>query len=111
MKRCTDGILRRPWAAATATMRTKNPIGSSQSKLNQRSAADPDTGGHAGRLRDRARPGSRIDDILPTVNCERKLRTELGERPDRVGDGGSGRDARSPTSDMSASVHSHGDAH
>jgi hypothetical protein len=34
MKRSTDGRLRRPFAAATATIKTTNPIGSSHSRLN-----------------------------------------------------------------------------
>jgi len=36
MNRCTDGMPRRPFAAATATIRTTKPIGSSQSRLNHR---------------------------------------------------------------------------
>ena len=34
MNRCTDGIMRRPFATATATIRSTKPIGSSHSRLN-----------------------------------------------------------------------------
>ena len=37
MNRSTDGTLRRPFAAATATIRRTNPIGNNQSRLNHRS--------------------------------------------------------------------------
>jgi hypothetical protein len=36
MKRCTDPMLRSPFAAATATISTTMPIGSNQRRLNQR---------------------------------------------------------------------------
>jgi hypothetical protein len=34
MNLVTDGLARRPFAAATATIKTTNPIGSNQSRLN-----------------------------------------------------------------------------
>jgi hypothetical protein len=34
MKRSTEGVLRRPFAAATATIKAANPIGSNHNKLN-----------------------------------------------------------------------------
>ena len=89
MKRSTDGMLRRPFAAATATIKTTKPIGSSQSRLNHRLRPMRTRGAMpcAWGIDPAHVVGSTTSS--PVVSCDRKLRTASGEIPDGAGAGSS----------------------
>ena len=81
MKSCIEVMFRRPLAAATATIRTTNPIGSNHSRLNHllrpvrtRGAMPRATGTEPAHV-----VGSTTSS--PTVSCERKLATTSGVTP------------------------------
>ena len=76
MKRSTDGMLRRPFAAATATIRSDEPDRQQPEQVEPSAATDAHTGRDALHLGDRARPRRRIDDVL----ARRQLRPEAPHR-------------------------------
>src|SRR5450759_5789256 len=105
MKRSTDGMLRRPFAAATATIKTTNPIGNSHSRLNHllrptrtRGAMPCAWGTEPAQV-----VGSTA--FSPIVSCDRKLRTASGETPEGAGARRSPRGGRSVWSDTVSYTH------
>ena len=87
MNRATDGVLRRPLALATAAIKTTNPIGSTQSRLNHllrptrtRGAIPCACGSEPAQV-----AGSTTSS--PRVSCDRKSRAASGETPGAAGVG------------------------
>ncbi len=68
---CTDDNPRKCCAAATAAIRTANPIRSSQGRLNHFAVADAHTRCDAGGIRHRTCPRDRVDDVCDrgTIVC------------------------------------------
>ena len=100
MKRSTAGVPRRPFAAATATIKTTNPIGNSHSRLNHllrptctRGAMPCAWGTEPAQV-----VGSTTSS--PVVSCDRKLRTDSGDSREDAGAGRSSGGGRSTRSDI-----------
>src|SRR5665213_4025881 len=85
MNRCTEGVSRRPFAAATATISPTNPIGNNHNRLNHllrpirtRGAMPWATGTEPAHV-----AGS--IESSPTVSSFRKLRTVSGDTLEPAG--------------------------
>lgn len=84
MKSWTAGMDRSPLAAATATIRARNPIGSIHSRLNQRRRPMRTRGAIPVAWGTEPAQVAGSTTSPPTVNCERNRRTASG---DGLGDG------------------------